>query len=451
MHDPKKSELGNVSYSEALFRELFQRMSNCVAVYAAVDNGDDFIFLDFNRSAELLDNLKREEVVGKRLTDCFPGARDFGLVSVLQKVWETGQPKHFPATYYQDKRIAGWRENYVYRLPTGEVVAIYDDVTKRKQAEFELRESHEKLDSLLNSMAEGAYGVDTNGICTFVNQSFMNILGYEKQDDVIGKKIHDLIHHTRPDGSHYPSTECRMYAAYQRHQDIHVSDEVFWRKDGKAIPVEYWSKAIIRDGVIVGAIATFLDITERKKDEQIIHNLAFYDPLTQLPNRRLLNDRIGQALAASKRSKRYGAIMYIDLDNFKPLNDTHGHAAGDLLLVDAAKRISGCLREVDTVARIGGDEFIILVSDLNQDKTEAARLANAIAEKVRLSLAKEYLLKLKTDENTDMIVRHICTSSIGLTLFISNEASQDEILSQSDSAMYLAKQAGRNQICFYKE
>ena len=449
MHDPKKSELGNVSYSEALFRELFQHMSNCVAVYAAVDNGSDFVFLDFNRSAELLDNLSHEEVIGKRLTDCFPNAKDFGLVSVLQNVWKTGQPKHFPATYYQDNRIAGWRENYVYRLPTGEVVAIYDDVTKRKQAEFELRESHEKLDSLLNSMAEGAYGVDTNGICTFVNHSFMSILGYENPNDVIGKKIHDLIHHTRPDGSHYPSTECRMYAAYQRHQDIHVSDEVFWRKDGKAIPVEYWSKPIIRDGAIVGAIATFLDITERKKNEEIIHNLAFYDPLTRLPNRRLLNDRIGQALAASKRSGRYGAIMYIDLDNFKPLNDTHGHAAGDLLLAEAATRISACLREVDTIARMGGDEFVILVGDLNQDKTKAAELANAIAEKVRLSLAQEYFLRFKSDENADTIVHHTCTSSIGVTLFIGNEASQDEILSRSDTAMYRAKAAGRNQVRLY--
>lgn len=450
MQDPKEAELNRVAYSEALFRELFQHMSSGVAVYAAIDDGEDFIFLDYNRAAETLDKLARKEVIGKRLTDCFPGVREFGFLPVLKRVWKTGQPQHFPASFYKDNRITGWRENYVYRLPTGEVVAIYDDVTKRKLAEFDLRESHEKLDMLLNSMAEGAYGVDTDGMCTFVNKSFMQILGFESTKEVIGKHIHELIHHSHADGRPYPAKECRMYAAYQRHQDIHVSDEVFWRKDGVAIPVEYWSKPILRDDVVVGAIATFLDITERKKQEALIHELAFHDPLTRLPNRRLLDDRLNQSLAAGKRSERYGSVMYIDLDNFKPLNDKYGHAVGDLLLVEVAHRLTSCLRAADTVARIGGDEFVVLIGELSKDKAEATRLAMAISEKIRVALAAPYFLNPETEDSPEAQIEHRCTSSIGVSLFISREATHNEILKQSDAAMYQAKEAGRNQVRFYE-
>jgi len=159
------------------------------------------------------------------------------------------------------------------RIPYDGNVALFcvwRDITERKQSEAALRKSNELLDSLLNSMAEGAYGVDTSGNCTFVNNSFLNFLGYESADEIIGKPIHKLIHHSYPDGSPYPPVKCQMYAAYQRNQKVHVSDEVFWRKNGSAMPVEYWSQPISRDGVVVGAIATFLDITERKQAEKIL-------------------------------------------------------------------------------------------------------------------------------------------------------------------------------------
>lgn len=265
MKNIEKSKTPPIKYSEALFHSLFEHMSSCVAIYAAEDDGRDFIFLEYNRAAELADRVKREDIIGKQLTVAFPAVREFGLLAVLQRVWKTGQPEHFPGAFYQDEHTSGWRDNYVYRLPSGEVVAIYEDITERKQAEIALNDLNEKLGLLLNSMAEGAYGVDTNGMCTFVNQSFLRILGYDYADEIIGKHIHELIHHSHPDGSPYPAQECRMYAAYQHFQAIHVDDEVFWRKDGRAIPVEYWSQPIVRDGVVMGAVATFLDITERKK------------------------------------------------------------------------------------------------------------------------------------------------------------------------------------------
>lgn len=449
MQNSIKSETRSIPYSEALFHSIFQHMRSCVAIYAAENDGEDFTFLDFNHSAELLDNYRREDVIGKRLTDAFPGIREFGLLHVLQRVWKTGQPEHFPAAFYSDSHISGWRDNYVYRLPSGEVVAIYDDVTERKEAEVELLGLNEKLNYLLNSMAEGAYGVDTNGNCTFVNQSFLRFLGYENAEEIIGKHIHELIHHSHADGSNYPAKECRMYSAYRLKQKVNVSDEVFWRKDGIAIPVEYWSQPIVRDGVVVGAIATFLDITERKKNEEAIYKLAFYDTLTQLPNRRLLNDRLGQSLVATKRSGRYGAVMFIDLDNFKSINDTHGHTLGDLLLTEVARRITGCLREIDTVARLGGDEFVVLLSNLNEDETESTRLATLIAEKIRITLARPYSLKLTHEGKADANIEHHCTSSIGVALF-KQKVTQDDILKWADTAMYQAKHDGRNLVRFYK-
>lgn len=186
------------------------------------------------------------------------------------------------------------------------------------------------------------------------------------------------------------------------------------------------------------------DITERKQMELHARELAFYDPLTQLPNRRLLADRLNQSLAESKRSKRYGALIFLDLDNFKALNDKHGHAVGDLLLVQAAQRMKNCVREVDTVARHGGDEFVVMMGDLSEDKTASTALAGNAAEKIRAALAEPYLLAVKHGAPLDASVEHCCTASIGLVVFIDQEGTQDGFLRLADTAMYLAKNAGGN-------
>lgn len=181
-----------------------------------------------------------------------------------------------------------------------------------------------------------------------------------------------------------------------------------------------------------------------------IQEMAFHDSLTQLPNRRLLNDRLIQSLAALKRSGRYGALMFVDLDNFKPLNDIHGHALGDLLLIEAAERLRKCVREVDTVARFGGDEFVVILSELDADKKESATQASIVAEKIRVTLSEPYVLKKDSTGKSEPSVEHRCTSSIGLVIF-NHEASAEEILKRADMAMYQAKDAGRNVIRFDKE
>jgi diguanylate cyclase (GGDEF)-like protein/PAS domain S-box-containing protein len=330
-------------------------------------------------------------------------------------------------------------------------VAVKLDVTSRKAAERALRESNKKMDSLLQSLAEGAYGVDTHGNCTFVNNSFLRILGYESEDEIVGKHIHELIHHSHADGTYYPASACRIYAAYKNNVADHCADEVFWHKSGYAIQVEYWSQPIVVDGVIIGAIATFFDITERKKMEQQIRHLALHDTLTNLPNRRLLTERINQAQLTSKRNLQYCALMFMDLDNFKPLNDTHGHEAGDKLLIEVSNRLQKCVREMDTVARIGGDEFVVMLTELDAEESLSKQQAKTISEKIRLDLAEPYLINVTNDEGFTVTVEHYCTASIGVVLFRGTAPSKEEIIKLADDAMYQAKNAGRNKIIFYEQ
>ena len=183
------------------------------------------------------------------------------------------------------------------------------------------------------------------------------------------------------------------------------------------------------------------DITERKQADENIRNLAFYDPLTHLPNRRLLNDRLVQVMAASRRNGCYAAVIFLDLDNFKPINDDHGHELGDALLVEVAKRISHCVRKVDTVARFGGDEFVVLLGELDKDKAISATEALHIAEKIGAALAEPYVLQQDA-------VEHRCSASIGCVLFFDHESGQEDLFRWADMAMYQAKRNGRKQICF---
>lgn len=204
-------------------------------------------------------------------------------------------------------------------------------------------------------------------------------------------------------------------------------------------------------GRVVCLAGLVQDITERKRTDDVIRQLAYHDSLTHLPNRRLLTDRLQQAMAASSRSKSYGALMFLDLDNFKPLNDAYGHEAGDLLLIEVTDRLKRCVREMDTVARFGGDEFVVMISELATDKQDSVSQAEAIAEDIRVALSRPYRMAIKRDASAETTtIEHRCTASIGATLFIGNESSQENLLKWADDAMYQAKEAGRNLIRFYR-
>lgn len=187
------------------------------------------------------------------------------------------------------------------------------------------------------------------------------------------------------------------------------------------------------------------------KNEQKLEELSGMDMLTQLPNRHRLEQRLAETIAVSKRSGQCGAVMFLDLDNFKPLNDGYGHAAGDLLLQEVAQRISACIREMDMVARFGGDEFVIMLSELGKDKEDAKWRATHVAEKIRVTLAEPYRIAIHAGQDAEGQVEHQCTASIGVVMFAGGVMNETDILKRADAAMYKAKESGRNAISFHEE
>ncbi|MCE9620038.1 MAG: diguanylate cyclase [Planctomycetes bacterium] len=192
------------------------------------------------------------------------------------------------------------------------------------------------------------------------------------------------------------------------------------------------------------------DITERKQMRERVSKLAFHDALTGLSNRNLFYDRLSQALAASNRSGHYGAVLFIDQDKFKPLNDMHGHAAGDALLIEMAQRLKRCVRESDTVARFGGDEFVVILDGFSDDQSESTDQARGVAEKICAALHEPYTLTIKQEGQPEETIEHLGTASIGVAMFLDKTDSQESILKRADMAMYQAKRQGGGMICFDK-
>ncbi len=218
-------------------------------------------------------------------------------------------------------------------------------------------------------------------------------------------------------------------------------------KDGRLIWGEVMSKTDRNaQGEIIGYHGITREITERKRLEEQVRQLAFHDPLTHLANRRLMLEHLDQAMSASKRSHHHGALLFLDLDNFKSLNDTHGHSVGDLLLIEVAERLKACVREADTVARFGGDEFVVLLCELDTQPAEASEQAIAVAEKIRKCLSDLYVLQAAPSGPATGTIEHQCTASIGVAIFRGRDESQSSVIDRADAAMYQAKKDGRNRI-----
>ena len=296
----------------------------------------------------------------------------------------------------------------------------------------------------LNSAPNGIVITDVNAHIQWVNPAFTRMTGFSLEE-ALGRNPGELAKSGKQDAAFYRNLWETILSGQTWHGEI-----INRRKDGSIYDESLVITPVIDgDGKIRHFVAIMRDITERKQAEEQIRTLAFYDTLTQLPNRRLLDDRLGQTMAASKRSGRYGALMFLDLDNFKPLNDTYGHGVGDLLLIEVAHRLTSCVRETDTVARFGGDEFVVILSELDTDKAESNVQAAIVAEKIRATLAEPYLLTFKQEGDTEIAVEHHCTSSIGVALFINHKARPEDVLKWADMAMYQAKEGGRNLIRFF--
>ncbi len=308
-------------------------------------------------------------------------------------------------------------------------IGIVNDITERKQIEEELR-----IAAIAFESQEGMVVTDTDGIILRVNQAFTALTGYGAEE-AIGQTP-KLLRSGRHDAAFYQKLWDTLKS--QRYWQGEIWNR---RKNGK-IYAEWLTISAVTspDGQTTHYVGTFSEITQNSEAEAEIHRLAYYDALTQLPNRRLLQDRLGQALLVARRSSRCGAILFLDLDNFKILNDTRGHEIGDMLLLEVARRLHACLRGSDTVARLGGDEFVVLLEDLSKSVTEASAQSRLLGDKLLEAIAQPYRLKG---------IEYHCTGSIGISLFCDTEITVDELLKRADLAMYEAKSVGRNALCFF--
>jgi diguanylate cyclase (GGDEF)-like protein/PAS domain S-box-containing protein len=319
------------------------------------------------------------------------------------------------------------RREYTDDLPVLRVALV--DISKLKQAETDLGIAAIAFESL-----EGIMITDANNVILRVNQAFTNITGYAAVD-AIGKTPR-ILQSDRHDAAFHK-------AIWQRIHDTGGWNGEIWnkRKNGEIYP-GYLNITAVKDqnGSVTNYVGTLTDITISKNAAEKIEYLAYYDQLTRLPNRRFLIDRLKQSLASSTRTGRKGALLFVDLDNFKILNDYQGHEVGDLLLQQVAQRLESCVREGDTVARLGGDEFVVILQDLSDQSTEAALNTEVIANKILLALSQPYQLAMHEYRNT---------ASIGATLFNDHEWGTEDLLKQADIAMYQAKKDGRNTLRFF--
>ncbi len=299
---------------------------------------------------------------------------------------------------------------------------------------LEEREAALSVAAIAFEIEEGMIVTDQDEVIIRVNRVFTNLSGYSAEE-AIGNSL-SFIKSDRDDPEFYS----RMSEIL--HRDNFWQGEI-WnrRKNGEIYPEWLTITAVVgKDGKITNYICAFFDITERKLAEEKIHNLAFYDPLCQLPNRRLLFDRLHQAVTTSVRNKTCAALLFIDLDNFKILNDTRGHDIGDLLLIEVGHRLRSAIRESDTLARLGGDEFVVLLEGLSENRSEAGVQAREVGEKMLVDISQPYTLK---------DVEHYSTASIGVSLFSNYRQNLDDLLKQADTAMYAAKKSGRNTLRFF--
>lgn len=307
-------------------------------------------------------------------------------------------------------------------------IVLARDITERKRAEVELRIAAFAFESQQGMMVTGP-----DAIILRVNQAFTTLTGYSAAE-TIGQTPHLL-----SSDRHEPAFYQTMWATLK--SCGYWQGEIWNKRKGGRIYAEWLTISAVKtsSGEVTHYVGTFSDITANEEAAAEIHRLAYYDPLTLLPNRRLLQDRLVQALAASVRTRAYGAVLFIDLDNFKVLNDTRGHDIGDLLLVEVAQRLRSLVRESDMVARLGGDEFVVLLDDLNAESDAAAAHALQVGEKILTALSVPYAF----DE-----FDFYCTASIGVDIFFGQQRSED-LLKHADLALYQAKSAGRNALRFY--
>jgi diguanylate cyclase (GGDEF)-like protein/PAS domain S-box-containing protein len=332
-----------------------------------------------------------------------------------------------------DGHIVWLRDIATLVVENGVITELYGfmiDITKQKHSEEQLRLAANTFES-----QQGIMITDKDANILRVNKAFTQITGFSSVQ-VVGQNPR-ILKSGRHDKAFFKDYWNQLLTNGKFEGEI-------WnrRKSGEIYP-EWQTVTAVKNnmGEVSHYVSVFTDITEKKDAEDKIHNMAFYDPLTNLPNRRLLLDRFDQEIAIAKRHKQYGAVLYLDLDHFKILNDSQGHLVGDELLIQVAIRLASVLREEDTPARLGGDEFVVLLNANSETLEEAGDNAMIVAEKIREQLNTPFVLGK---------YQHQIGTSIGIALFPDGQESPDGVLQQADTAMYRSKSSGRNAINFFQ-
>ncbi len=393
--------------------------------------------IDFNSVAEAVFGWKKEEILGRQMADLlFPNqlrqAHRLGLAHFIQARQSNSTNRQMEITALRRDGSAFPVELTITTIRQNDqdlFTASIRDISERKRAEADLQVAAIAFES-----QEGMIITDAERRILRVNKAFTGLTGYSAEE-ALGQTPRLLKSHLH-DAAFYAGMNEKLQRRGSWKGEI-------WnrRKSGEVYPGRLTITAVKNEaGTVTHYVGTLTDITARKASEAKINSLAFYDPLTGLPNRRLLLDRLSHAMAFCARSAKYGALMLIDLDNFKTINDTSGHNIGDMLLRQVALRLTTCIREGDTVARLGGDEFVVMLEHLSEDPHEAAAQTESVVEKILSTLNESYQLERS---------EYHSSPSIGIILFAGHQCTIDELLKRADLAMYQAKAAGRNTQRFF--
>lgn len=330
-----------------------------------------------------------------------------------------------------------------YRNEAGElnaIVEVNNNITARKQAEMALRKAESTFHTMVDWTYNWEYWLDPEGNIVYMTPSAERVSGYRPDEF---KSMPNLLYSiVYSDDANIWERHVNQVSKNNELKEVGEFELRLVKKNGVVIWTQHRVQIVNDEGQNLGLRVTVRDISEQKNSEEQIRNLAYFDPLTGLPNRRLLMDRLKQAQIASKRTQHYGAVMILDLDHFKSLNDTQGHPIGDCLLIEVGHRIVANVREEDTVSRLGGDEFVVLLEGLVGSEPAAASQTETVAEKIRLALNEPYRFD-------DLEMEYYNTPSIGLTLFLGTDNSPEMLMKQADVALYQAKDSGRNAIRYF--
>jgi len=406
-----------------------------VAVYKKVDN--DFEFVAFNKMAEKTENICAEDLIGKKLTKVFPNIKKSGLFDILKRVDKDSETLVFDKSFYQDGIVKGWRKHYISKLDSGEIISFYIDYTVEKELETNLTKTEEELKiqknflkTVIDVIPDVIWIKDLNLNYIGCNAKFEELYGI-KESELIGKSDFDLV--DKKTAKFYRENDKLVLKS-----DHVVHSDDYWSFDNGRIQGYFETiKTTVKDskGKIVGILGIARDITERVKREKELEQYALYDTLTGLSNRVNFLNKLESLIKDRVYKEKKHALMFIDLDNFKEINDTMGHSVGDQVLIQSAKRIKNSVREDDIVARFGGDEFVLVVKNISSEF-----VIDDIAKKILDNLSEAIEIKGK---------KFYIGASIGISLIPDDSKNIESLLSYADSAMYRAKEGGRNRYEFY--